>query len=213
MRLYAALKAGLDSPGVPRTMILVMEYCSGGDLGSKVVRPGLPLEIARTYVAEVLEGMLYLHSRSIMHRDLKPSNILLTRHNHCKITDFGFALVAIEADSVLGTLGYTAPEVQRGSTSPYSSSADIYSWGVILLALLRGDIQSATLQVAVQESVDNPIVAELILQATSYEPVARGTCQELRAHAFFQALDWHELIRSCEDDHRLDLQEASLLEA
>mmetsp|Transcript_27380 Transcript_27380/g.43483 ORF Transcript_27380/g.43483 Transcript_27380/m.43483 type:complete len:812 (+) Transcript_27380:81-2516(+) len=81
--------------------ILVMEYCKGGSLRSKLfeiyykpnsVDPAWHA-IGTRYCAEVLLGVEYLHSKDIVHRDLKPDNVVLTVSDHCKIVDFGVARV------------------------------------------------------------------------------------------------------------------------
>lgn len=67
----------------------------------------------------LLEGVEYIHEKSILHRDLKPENILLTTtSNSCttiKIVDFGlsavFYLERSKNDNLkAGTLVYMAPE-------------------------------------------------------------------------------------------------------
>ena len=67
----------------------------------------------------------YLHSMNIIYRDLKPENLLLDRHGHLKITDFGFAKEVPDITWTLcGTPDYLAPEVV--SSKGYNKSVDWY---------------------------------------------------------------------------------------
>jgi serine/threonine protein kinase len=67
----------------------------------------------------------YLHSHQIIYRDLKPENLLLDRHGHLKITDFGFAKDVPDITWTLcGTPDYLAPEVV--SSKGYNKSVDWY---------------------------------------------------------------------------------------
>lgn len=52
---------------------------------------------------QIIKGIKYLHSASVIHRDLKPSNILVNSDCHIKICDFGLArsLVADECNQDL----------------------------------------------------------------------------------------------------------------
>ncbi len=71
---------------------MVLEYIKGGELYSVMNKEGtLKDQHARFYAAEVMEALVFLHSKSIAYRDLKPENILLDGTGHIKITDFGFA--------------------------------------------------------------------------------------------------------------------------
>ena len=55
---------------------LVLEYCEGGDLSTRLTKPtppGFVLHVARGVTA----GMMHLHHRGVLHRDLKGANLLL----------------------------------------------------------------------------------------------------------------------------------------
>jgi len=96
-------------------------------------------------IKNICSGMIYLHSNSIIHRDLKPSNILVElnakgRIKNIKITDFGHAK-AIKNEMLLktkarGTPEYMAPEIREGDDY-YAEKVDVYSFGVILWALVK----------------------------------------------------------------------------
>lgn len=51
----------------------------------------LPEKEARTIVAQILAGLVYLNTkpRSVIHYDLKPANILFDRNGECKLTVSG----------------------------------------------------------------------------------------------------------------------------
>lgn len=50
---------------------------------------------------QILRGLKYIHSASVLHRDLKPSNLLLNATCDLKICDFGLA----RTRCVLGAAG------------------------------------------------------------------------------------------------------------
>jgi len=82
-----------------------------------------PNPVAKFYAAEVVLALEYLHSLNIIYRDLKPENLLLDRHGHLKITDFGFAKEVPDITWTLcGTPDYLAPEVV--SSKGYNKSVD-----------------------------------------------------------------------------------------
>ncbi|EES16404.1 probable serine/threonine protein kinase IRE isoform X2 [Sorghum bicolor] len=77
-------------------LYLVMEYLNGGDLYSLLRNLGcLDEDMARTYIAELVLALEYLHSMNVIHRDLKPDNLLLSRDGHIKLTDFGLSKVGL----------------------------------------------------------------------------------------------------------------------
>ena len=93
------------------------EYMSSRD------KKRFPNPVAKFYAAEVTLALDYLHSQHIIYRDLKPENLLLDRHGHLKITDFGFAKEVPDITWTLcGTPDYLAPEVVN--SKGYNKSVD-----------------------------------------------------------------------------------------
>ncbi|KAL2331778.1 hypothetical protein Fmac_019359 [Flemingia macrophylla] len=97
-------------------------------------------------IVGIARGMLYLHQDSrlrVIHRDLKTSNILLDEDMNPKISDFGLAKIfggketEASTERVVGTYGYMAPEYALDGL--FSIKSDIFSFGVILLEILRGE--------------------------------------------------------------------------
>lgn len=73
-------------------LYLVMEYLSGGDCASLLKAMGrLDESWTKQYVAEITEGLLFLHQKDIVHRDLKPDNVLIDTSGHVRLTDFGLS--------------------------------------------------------------------------------------------------------------------------
>lgn len=69
---------------------LLFEYCAGGNLNDRLQCSSSKEQNLR-WMIQIADGIDHLHSNNIVHRDLKPDNILLTRSEHIKIGDFGFA--------------------------------------------------------------------------------------------------------------------------
>ena len=81
-------------------LYLVMEYAPGGDVYSLLKNLGcLDEDMARTYVAQIVLALGYLHKMNIIHRDLKPDNLLISATGHIKLTDFGLSSYGLINDS------------------------------------------------------------------------------------------------------------------
>lgn len=102
----------------------------------------MPVCQAQRYFKQLISAVEYLHSKGVAHRDLKPENLLLDEHDNLKVSDFGMATVyrlhgkERSLENKCGTLPYVAPEVLSGFY--HAEPADIWSCGIILVALLTG---------------------------------------------------------------------------
>eukprot|EP00163_Fabomonas_tropica_P023016 TRINITY_DN40282_c0_g1_i1.p1 TRINITY_DN40282_c0_g1~~TRINITY_DN40282_c0_g1_i1.p1 ORF type:complete len:316 (-),score=72.63 TRINITY_DN40282_c0_g1_i1:31-855(-) len=96
----------------------------------------------------IAKGIAYLHGRKIVHRDLKSQNVLLNSQGVPKVSDFGLSKLA-EASAMSTSVGtpYTmAPEVIKHE--PYDSSADVYSFAIVLWQLFTSQLPYRDLNAA-----------------------------------------------------------------
>ncbi|XP_068732386.1 serine/threonine-protein kinase Chk1-like [Montipora capricornis] len=126
---------------------LFLECASGGELFDRIEPDcGMPLQQAQRYFRQLIEGVEYLHKQGVTHRDIKPENLLLDSDDNLKISDFGFATVFRYKGKerplgrrCCGTPPYVAPEVL--SDCEYRAEpADIWSCGIVLVAMLAGEL-------------------------------------------------------------------------
>jgi len=101
----------------------------------------LPQNIIKSFIFQLLRGVEYCHSHRIVHRDLKPQNLLIDKHGHLKIADFGlaraFAIPIPKYTHEVVTVWYRAPEILLGSQK-YSIMVDVWSAGAIFGELATG---------------------------------------------------------------------------
>ena len=119
---------------------LVLEYIRGKDC-SKFFRHNLPTKSqVRSIIKQLVETIIFCHSKGIVHRDLKLENVLVDENYNIKLIDFGLAAIKTnQFDMLSGTMGtvrYTSPEMIEGKG--YNDSIDVWGIGVILFALLTG---------------------------------------------------------------------------
>ncbi|PWA93106.1 Phloem protein 2-like protein [Artemisia annua] len=123
-------------------MIIIYDYASNGSF-EKYIRnaQNLKWEQCLQICIDAAQGLNYLHNQHIIHRDVKSPNILLGSGWEGIIGDVGLSITIDSADSQLivnlaGTPGYIDPEyLKRGKLTKQS---DMYSFGVVLLEVLRG---------------------------------------------------------------------------
>ncbi|ONM05915.1 AGC (cAMP-dependent cGMP-dependent and protein kinase C) kinase family protein [Zea mays] len=71
-------------------LYLIMEYLPGGDMMTLLMRKDtLTEDEARFYVGETVLAIESIHRHNYIHRDIKPDNLLLDKHGHLRLSDFG----------------------------------------------------------------------------------------------------------------------------
>jgi len=142
-----------------KTFKLLMEYCDGGSVRSlyyQYCQGSLSEKLTGHLMKQVLSGVAFLHSQSMVHRDLKGANILVSRKGVVKIADFGLArkvkvdvntssssLPAMPTDSGMsmhkGSWLWMPPESFIKS-EPRGLALDIWSFGCVLMECCTGHV-------------------------------------------------------------------------
>lgn len=121
-----------------------------------------------------------MHARNIIHRDLKLDNLLITENLRVKVCDFGFSRLLLPAEGVLedstlktqkgsrgrrlthvGTDGYMAPELML-CLDEYDASVDVFSFGIILLALVTMQLPESGMDTENAASTTNGLFERIV---------------------------------------------------
>lgn len=198
-----------------------LECCEGGELFDQIQRKKrLSLDEARFYASELIEVMEHLHGQGLIHRDLKPENLLLTKDGQLKVADFGSAKILKpfsngliqnlpddKSCTFVGTAEYVSPEVLN--SYPISTGVDLWALGCILYQMLVGrpPFKCATEYLTFQKVMArdfklpdylSPEAKDLIDRLLDLDPNKRpGAGPDgyvaLKAHPFFQGIEWSQL--------------------
>jgi protein-serine/threonine kinase len=203
-------------------LFMVMEYAKGGSLIQHLRRAKrFEEQVVQFFAAQILIALDWLHSRGYIYRDLKPENVLLDELNYCKLTDFGLSKTGITrpehmAYSLIGTPGYTAPEILR--EIGHSKAVDYWSLGVMLFELLTGrspfdvslsENMEQQFEVVMKTDVQFPSMCSptaidlisklLVRKVMPRQPDNRlSDFNDVKRHPFFSGIDWTVLASRSE---------------
>jgi serine/threonine protein kinase len=176
---------------------IVLEFADGPTLLSYLNHYGVLDETeAHQFFSQLLSAVSYMHSLGYVHRDLKLENVLLTRKGIVKLADYGFAYRNIGPERAqCVSFPYAAPEILHGGE--YTESIDVWSLGVILYALVCGDLPfgcDSVTQVANRvmtiepEYPDHisPALRDLLGLMFARDPSARINLSGIQNHRWFQ---------------------------
>nr|KAG5709257.1 hypothetical protein BaRGS_018009 [Batillaria attramentaria] len=158
------------------TLYIVMNYCAGGDLYSRINSQRGALfqeEQILMWFVQICLAIKHIHDRKILHRDIKSQNIFLSSSGTVQLGDFGIAKVlnnTVElARTCIGTPYYLSPEIVENK--PYNNKSDIWSLGCVLYEL-------TTLKHAFEAGNMKNLVLKII--RGSYPPVPPQYSYDLR---------------------------------
>ncbi|KAL7537279.1 hypothetical protein ACHAXR_008673 [Thalassiosira sp. AJA248-18] len=133
---------------------------------------------------QILWGLCYLHHEGVLHRDIKPANVLVSSTGRVKLADFGIVSSqqsnnnnddddddtndeTIMNHTMVGTTRYMSSERLRGK--PYAKSSDVWSVGLVLLEICRGDspFEDVSSVVELVQTLDECKMSEFIPDSTS----------------------------------------------
>lgn len=122
-------------------LYFVMEYVIGHDLRYYLNKQRKFTEKqTRFYAAELVLALRFLHRQGFVYRDLKLDNVMIDKHGHCKLLDFGMSKdIAKVSDmstrTFCGTPSYISPEMIR--ELDYGTSVDWWALGVLMFEMLN----------------------------------------------------------------------------
>lgn len=127
-------------------------------------------------LGQIIDSLVYAHSKQVIHRDLKPSNILINDSHEVKIIDFGTSKIKNSLYSEYTVSNYVTPKYASWEQKAFKTidyRTDIYSLGLIMFELLTGtliqedsDLRSSIIE---HESLE-PELKNLLLKMTETQP-------------------------------------------
>jgi len=195
-------------------VFMVLEECNGGELWDTVKTVGLPENLARHYIPQIINAMDYMRQANIVHRDLKAENVMLTGTGVIKLIDFGTAKDLWNPqikgsgnqsrrkvfEHYVGTPQFMAAEIIENRFSDFRS--DTWAFGCFVFQVLVGapPFHAASEYLVFLRIMDmdlqfppgiEPLAEDLIRKIVVKDPDARLGCTDVdswRRHPYFEGV-------------------------
>ncbi|KIH68455.1 SH2 domain protein [Ancylostoma duodenale] len=137
-------------------ILIVMEYCPGGDLQTHLKNQKEAIEVGERLVytleslmtSQAARGMRYLHRKNCIHRDLAARNCLISAKGQVKIADFGLSKLVNDlekADAEQAEENEPSPQIPLRWMAPeslhrpmkFSTKSDVWSFAVMVYEIFN----------------------------------------------------------------------------
>ena len=137
---HANIVAFHNAMEIDGELVMTTESVDGISLEQRLEMGPIPLQETLHYASQALAALSYAHEHGVVHREISPVNILLTMDGQVKLSGFGLAKSASDAQltqtgTVMGWLEYMSPE-QVQALPELGPATDIYSLGAVMYEML-----------------------------------------------------------------------------
>ena len=112
---------------------IIYDYIEGKSLAEHVRVGTLSEKQVKSILAEVCDGLYYMHRNGVVHCNLSPENIMVTANDfRARLIDIGIPETKQDADRelLIKEMEFVAPEIIKGED--VDARADVYSLGKIM---------------------------------------------------------------------------------